>query len=167
MATHAEEERIRQEQGERFLTQLNDMFAQTRTDMAAQFMPRAETQARMDHLDEVVERIGSALEKLTGNVYNFHEGAPRIFADKAETKAEMAGLRTDIAKLETAFDAFKDRGFGWRFEDEQNRYKSALAGQQYERRERREQTNISLERWITIGIAIAMIAANVILALRH
>lgn len=162
-----EEERIRHEQGQQFLKQLNDMFQQTRQDMSQQFVPRPEFSAHMEKMDQVLEGLEKTVERIGGNVSSFHENAPARFADKAETKSEMGELRTEIEKLKTARESDMQRGYGWRFEDEQGRYRSALASEQGLRSERREQTNISMERIITVGIAVAMIAANIVLAIRH
>ena len=132
VATRAQDdlERQRAEQGERFLKQMGDMFAQTRQDLAAQFIPRGEGEARFDHLEQVVERIGTAMEKLTSNVTNFHENVPRFYAERTETKQDIAELRTEIEKLKTARETDMQRGYGYRIEDMQGRYKGDFSTQQ-------------------------------------
>lgn len=132
MATRAQDEfeRQRAEQGQQFLRQLSDMFAQTRQDMAQQYIPRNEGEARFEHLEQAVERAVSAVEKLTGNVATFHEAVPRIYAERAETKQEMAELRTEIEKLKTARETDMQRGYGSRIEDIQGRYRGDLSAQQ-------------------------------------
>jgi len=161
MATRAEEERIRQEQTERFLKQLTDMFAQTRTDLAQQFMPRNEAEARMEHTDQALDRMSAAVEKVAGSL----ENVPRIYAEKAETKQDLAELRTEIEKLKTARESDMQRGYGYRIEDIQGRYKGDI-GVERAWRNNTQQQAISAQTWMVYGmIALVTIAANIILAM--
>src|SRR5690242_4602539 len=89
-------EQLRVAQGEQFLKQMGEMFQQTRSDLAVQFVPRTEMRSEFDHTNDAIRRVAEAVEKLTGNVSNFHENAPRVFADRAETKQDLAELRTEI-----------------------------------------------------------------------
>lgn len=165
-STYQEEiERRQAEQGERFLKQLGDMFQATRTDLAAQFIPRQEAETRFDHLEQVVERIGTAMEKLTNNTSNFHESAPRIFADRADTKADIAELRTEIEKLKTAREADKEKQYGYRVDDLGRVYKGDAGTERGWRTNAQQQGN-QLIGWI-IGISLALftIAINIIVVL--
>lgn len=158
-------ERQRNEQGERFLKQLTDMFSQTRQDMAAQFLSRPEADARFEHLEQVVERIGSAMEKLTGNVANFHENVPRLYADRAEVKQEVAELRTEIEKLKTARETDMQRGYGFQIEDIRGRYKGDAAVERGWRVNAQQQSSQMLAWVIGGGFVFFTAAVSVVLAL--
>lgn len=162
--TQEEIERQRNEQGERFLKQLGDMFAQTRVDLAQQFMPRPEAESRMNHLDQVVESIGTAMEKLTGNVSNFHENAPRIYADRAETKADLAEMRTEIEKIKTKQEADKEKQYGYRVDDLGRVYQGE-AGIERGWRTNTQQQNAQVINYLIQGmIMILSILISVMLA---
>ena len=162
-AAQAEIERLRVAQGEQFLKQMGDMFQQTRVDIDSKFIPRPVLEERFTHLDEVIERLGLAVEKLTGNVSSFHENAPRIYADRAETKADVAELKTEIEKLKTAREADKERGYGYRFEDLQGRYK----GDAYVERSWRSNAQaqgVQLNGWlIGGGLALMGVMVNIMI----
>src|SRR5678816_41271 len=119
---NAEIERLRVEQGQQFLKQMADMFQATRQDLATQYVPRSELTTEMNHMNAAVERVANSVAELTSNVRGFHEGAPRIFADRAETKQDIAELHTEIEKLKTARESDMQRGFDYRYEDVQGRY---------------------------------------------
>lgn len=167
MAASAQDEieRLRVAQGEQFLKQMADMFQQTRSDLAAQYVPRSE----MDHVNEAITRVANAVEKLTGNVINFHESAPRIFADRADTKQDLAELRTEIEKLKTARDADKERGYDYRFSDMQGRYKGDFAGERGWRQNAQQQSTNVIGWIIGISSGFLLLAINIIvvLALAH
>ena len=165
MTTRAEEDRIRQEQGERFLKQLQDMFTTTRTDMASLFMPRAETQARMDHQDEMIEKLTVALEKLTSNVGNFHENVPHIYAERAETKAELGELRIEIEKLKTQRESDMQRDYGARFEDMKGRFKGDEKVERGWRTNAQESTTQMLAWVIGGGFVLLSAAVSIILTI--
>lgn len=158
-------ERQRAEQGERFLEQMGKMFAQTRSDLTQQFMPRPEAEARMDHLDQVVERIGMAIEKLTDSVAHSQESNPRIYADRAETKADMAELRTEIEKLKTARETDKERQFGYRYDDLGRIYKGDAGTERGWRVNAQQQGSQTMSWLIMGGITLLTIAINIIVAL--
>lgn len=162
--TQEEIERQRTEQGERFLQQLADMFAQTRTDLAAQFLSRPEADARFEHLEQVVERIGTAMEKLTTNEANFHENVPRLYADKAETKADVAELRTEIEKLKTARETDMQRGYGLQMNEMQGRYRGEAALERGWRQNAQQQTNQMLGWVIGGGFVLLSACVSIVLA---
>lgn len=163
MATRNNEdlERLRVEQGQQFLRQMTDMFQQTRVDLAAQFVPRSE----LAHMNEAVERVAKAVEALTGNVREFRERAPRDFADRAETKQDIAEMRAEVEKLKALYDSDLRRGFDYRVDDMQGRYR----GDSYVERSWRGQTQARAEQvngWlIGGGIAFAGMAVSIILAI--
>ena len=140
-AQAAEIERLRVAQGEQFLKQMGEMFSQTRLDIDAKFIPRTVLEERFAHVDDSIDRMAAAVEKLTGNVASFHENAPRIYADRAETKADMAELKTEIEKLKTARETDKERGYGWRYEDATRQY-----GARYDDQAQRYRGEAMLER---------------------
>ena len=183
MTTRAEEERIRQEQGQQqFLRQMSDMFAQTRTDMDQKYIPRPELEARLEHMDSVVERVMAAVEKLTANVENLRESNPQIFANRAETKQDQAelraetkqdqaDLRTEIEKLKTALDAFKERGYDWRYSDAQGRMRGDIAQERGWRGAMQERSTQQVDRmWIgalaLIGLVSPIVSVILTLVLR-
>lgn len=168
MERRQREEERQQQVAQQFLKQMADMFTQTRQDLSAQFMPRAETQARMDHMDEMVERIGTALEKLTTNVANYQENAPRIYAERAETKQEVAELRTEIEKLKTARETDIRHGYGSRIEDLRGQWQ-ADAGIERDWRQGAFSRSTQVQSWVYAagGILFAsLISAIVYLSLR-
>src|SRR5260221_16226 len=114
MTTRAEEERRREELGERFLKQMGDMLASTRAD----FVPRPEYEARTKKHEEVLDRMEDIVDKLTSSVHTFHETVPTLYENRDNALREYGEIHTAIAKLETAFEAFKDRTYGNRYEDQ-------------------------------------------------
>lgn len=168
-AAQEEIERLRIEQGQQFLKQMADMFTATRADLAQQYVPRTEMRSELDHTNEAVRRVAEAVEKLTGNVSNFHENAPRIYADKAETKQDIAALSTEIEKLKTARESDMQRGYDYRFDDMRGRYRGDVAVERGWRVNAAQQGNQMLGWVIGGSLALLTIAVNVILALalRH
>jgi len=162
MATRdAEVERLRVEQGQQFLKQMSDMFTQTRVDLAAQFIPRSE----MAHMNEAIERVARAVEQLTGNVRDFRESAPRNFADRSETKQDIDGLRAELEKVKAVYDADLRRGFDYRYDDMQGRYRGDMAGERGWRGQAQQQSS-QLNGWlIGGGLALMGLAVNIILVL--
>jgi hypothetical protein len=154
-------ERLRIEQGQQFLKQMQDMFQQTRVDLASQFVPRSE----MEHVNDAVERVANAVEKLTGNVGSFHENAPRIFADRAETKQDLAELRTEIEKLKSVREADMQRGYGFRIEDMQGRYQGDMRTERGWRTNVQQQSTQTLGWIIGGGFVLFTTAVSIILAL--
>lgn len=165
MATRDELERVRVAQGEQFLKQMGDMFAQTRIDIDAKFIPKPVLEERFAHLDDAIDRMAAAVEKLTGNVASFHENAPRIYADRGETKQDLAELKTEIEKLKTAREADKERGYGFRFEDLQGRYKGDIGVERGWRVNSQQQGTQVLGWIIAGGFVFFTTAVSIILAL--
>ncbi len=161
MATRAEEERRREELGERFLKQMGDMLAATRSD----FVPRPEYEARTKKHEEVLDRMEDIVDKLTGSVHTFHETVPTLYENRDNALREYGEIHTAIAKLETAFEAFKERQYGSRFEDMQGRYKG---DERVDRgwRQSVQQGSTQMLTWVVGGgIALMTVAVNVIIAL--
>jgi archaellum component FlaC len=158
-------ERLRVEQGQQFLRQMTDMFQQTRVDLAAQFVPRSE----MTHMNEAIERVARAVEQLTGNVRDFREAAPRNFADRAETRQELTEIRADVEKLKALYDADLRRGFDYRVDDMQGRYRGDAYVERGWRGQSQQQAT-QLNVWL-VGALFLLISTAVpiivTLALRH
>lgn len=175
MATREEARRLeearQQELGQQFLRQMGDMFTQTRADMAAQFVPRPEFSAHMEKMDQVLEGLEKTVERIGGNVSTFHESAPRIFADRAETKQDIAELHTEIEKLKTARESDMQRGYGWRFEDVQGRMRADTVGERGWRGAMQERSTQTVNMlWLAglalIGLVSPIVSLIVALALR-
>lgn len=154
-------ERLRVEQGQQFLRQMTDMFQQTRVDLAAQFVPRSE----LAHMNEAVERVAKAVEQLTNNVRDFRERAPRDFADRAETRQEINELRADMERIKTARESDKERGFDYRLEDVQGRYRGdAYVERTY--RQGAQAQGSQLLGWVIGGASLLFATAvNIIIVL--
>ena len=161
----AEYERRQQELGERFIEQFREMIDRSTQMMASNYVPRPELEARFQHQDEIIERIGTAIEKLTGSTSNFHENAPRIFADKTEIKGDIAELRTEIEKVKTNLDAFKEQGYGWRFQDAAGRMRGEASIERGWRQQSATQTSQAMGWAITAGLMLLVTAINVIITL--
>lgn len=173
MTTRAEEERIRAEQGERFIKQMSDMFVQTRSDMDQKFIPRPELEARLEHMDTVVERVVTAVEKLTANVENLRESNPQIFANRAETKQDQADLRaetkrdqadlrTEIEKLKTARETDMQRGYDWRYSDTQGRMRGEAAGERGWRGAMQERSTQQVNMLWVAGLALIGLVSPIV-----
>jgi antirestriction protein len=165
MTTRMDEERRRDEYSERFLSKMEDMIAKPLSAMDQKYVPRPELEARFDHLEQIVADIGVAVKTVTSNVGSFHENVPRIYADKSETKQSIAELHTDIAKLETAFEAFKERQYGSRFEDMQGRYRGDERVERGWRKDTQQQSTQMLSWVIGGGLVLFTVAVNIMLAL--
>jgi hypothetical protein len=74
-------------------------------------------------------------------VHTFHESVPTLYENRENALREYGEMHTAIAKLETAFDAFKDRQYGSRFEDMQRGY-----GMRYEDQGKRYEGDARTER---------------------
>src|SRR5258708_195318 len=163
MTTRVEDERRREELGERFLKQMGEMLASTRAD----FVPRPEYEARTKKHEDILERVEEVMDKLTSNVHTFHESVPTLYENRENAVREYGEMHTAIAKLETAFDAFRARQYGSRFEDMQGRYGG---DERVERgwRQNAQQSSTQMLTWVIGGGYILFsTAAMIILAMRH
>lgn len=175
-AQQMEMEHQRQEQGERFMNQLAEMFKAQRQDMSLQYVPRPEFSAHMEKMDQVLEGLEKTVERIGGNVSTFHDNAPVRFADKSEMKDVLGELRTEIEKLKTARESdmqrgygarFEDmqRGYGSRFEDIQGRYKGDAAVERGWRTSAQQSSQLALG-WV-IGGGFVLLAAILALVLHR
>ena len=161
----AEYEQRQQELGERFIEQFREMIDRSTQMMASNYVPRPELEARFQHQDEIIERIGTAIEKLTGSTSNFHENAPRMFADKSEIKSDIAELRTEIEKVKTSLDAFKEQGYGWRLVDQTGRMRGEASLERGWRQQTMTQSSQAMGWIIGGGVMLLVTAINIIIAL--
>lgn len=171
MTTRAEDERRREELGERFLKQMGEMLASSRAD----FVPRPEYEARTKKHEEILGRVEEVMDKLTSNVHMFHESVPTLYENRENAVREYGEIHTAIAKLETAFDAFKERqygsrfedmqrGYGNRFEDQGERYEGDIRGERGWRTQAQQQGTQTLTWVIGGGFVLFTTAVSIILA---
>lgn len=147
-------EKLRLEQGQQFLKQMSDMFTATRVDLAAQFVPRSE----WVHTNESIERVTRLVETLTKNLGEFREQVPRNFADRTETKQDIAEMRADLDKLKALYDADLRRGYDYRFEDVQGRYKGDMRTDQAWRANAQAQ-GVQLNVWLVGALFLVISTA--------
>src|SRR5260370_4065836 len=112
MTTRADEERRREEMGRDFLKELRGLFDTSQSQLEQKFVPRPEVEARMDHQDTLIEKLGISVEKLVGGVQM-----------REDARRDLTELRVEIEKLKTAREADMQRGYGYRIDDMQGRYR--------------------------------------------
>lgn len=169
MATRAEEERKREEQGERFLKLMTDQFSKTREgiigDIMPQIMPRPEIEARMLHQDQLAEQALTAIRDLTAVVSNIRDTVPIRFQSKEDAQRDAADADKRLTLLETRIDTVQNRTFDRSYDELGKRFSGDISVERGWRRQAHDQST-QLLTWLVGGAAVLLtIAANIILAL--